>query len=76
MEMNAEHCREERAEGSDVFVRLETADGECVKFVNRDLVLQNWQEQLDETFAYVICVYSPKQFECCRDGGYRMLASM
>lgn len=41
MEMNAERCREGRAEGSEGSVHLETADGECVGFVNRDLVLQN-----------------------------------
>lgn len=76
MEMNAECCREGRAEGSEGSVHLETADGECVGFVNRDLVLQNWQEQLDETFACVIYVFSPKQFVCRRDGGYSVLASM
>ena len=41
MEMNAERCSEERAEGGEGSGPLETADGGCVGFVDRDLALRN-----------------------------------
>lgn len=41
MEMNAERCSEERAEGSEDSGPSETADGGCVGVVDRDLALRN-----------------------------------
>lgn len=58
MEMNAAWCSGERAGGSQGSGPLETAEGGCVGFVDQDLALQNWQEQLDEEFASFIYVFS------------------